>query len=197
MFIVLVGRDADMKVKLIIAVLIIVGMFAYIIKKNKEDSSRLTQAAEAHQQKLEKEKSNDVKELNTPKPQHGEVGKVNVSDGAEKTEVIDIPGQTKTALKSETANNGKKVYSEDEWLSICKSTAGAANAIMSSRQKGVAMIEMMDKVVGTAEPALKDIIKAFVIEAYNKPQYNSPEFQQKSVLDFENYAYLTCIKVKQ
>lgn len=196
-FTVFAGKDADMKIKLIIAALIIVGIFTYIIKKNNEDSYRLTQAAEAHQQKLDKEKSNDVKDLNIPKKQHSEVEKVKASDGVEKAKETNTPAQTKTEPKSGTVNNSKKMYSEGEWLSICKSTAGAANAIMSSRQKGVAMTEMMDKVVGTAEPAIKDIIKAFVIDAYNKPRFDTPEYQQKSILDFENYAYLTCIKVRQ
>lgn len=59
------------------------------------------------------------------------------------------------------------------------------------------MTDMMDRVVRPADPAIKDIVKAFVIDAYNRPRVDTPEYQQKAILDFENYAYLTCIKVRQ
>ncbi|RKG47245.1 hypothetical protein D7V64_17015, partial [Acinetobacter cumulans] len=94
-----------------------------------------------------------------------------------------------------TKQQGNK-YTEEEWLAICKSSTGAAKAIMTNRQKGVSMTDMMDKVVQPADPAIKDVARALVIDAYSRPRFDTPEFQQKSILDFENSAYLACLKAR-
>lgn len=184
LYIALVGWGVKMKIKIIIVALILIGVFAYIWKSNNADKERLAKAAEAHQQKLEKEK---VDEAESQALQQAKIEKAKNDQ-----ELL-----SNTTTKTDVQKDSKRNYSEEEWLSICKSTASAANAIMSSRQRGVAMTEMMDKVVGLAEPAIKDIVKAFVIDAYNRPRFDSSEYQQKAILDFENYAYLTCVKIRQ
>ena len=191
-----------MKYGLIAVVIVIVGFFYFANQSNKADVERLKQAEIAHQQKLEQDKINEVKLDKASQQRLLEV---------EKAKALKVEQDTNAQLKQIEASQKKQVeqkkleatkvgenkYSEEDWMLICKSTAGAAKAIMTNRQRGVAMTEMMDKVVSPAEPAIKDIVKAFVIDAYNRPRYDTPEYQQKSVLDFENHAYLTCIKVRQ
>ncbi len=177
----------------ILAIILIGGYF--INKSNNADKERLKQAQIAHQQKLENEKA---EELNKQKQLEFE-SKQRENERALKVEAKKLPSyrNDQNTTLPEKKGDIKSNYSEDEWMSICKSSAEAAKSIMSSRQKGAAMTDMMDKVVGAADPAVRDVIKAYVIEAYNKPRYNTPEIQQKEVLDFENSAYLTCIKVRQ
>lgn len=168
----------------VFALILAFGAFAY--KSNQEDKERLKQAEISHQQKLEKEKleASSVKNPSAEKNDHKEVKSTTSSELTQ-------------ASSTQTSNDtGSNKYSEEEWFSICKSTAGAAKAIMNSRQRGVSMTEMMDKVVGTAEPAIKDVVKAFVIAAYEKPRFNTSEYQQKAEIDFENEAYLVCIKAR-
>lgn len=62
--------------------------------------------------------------------------------------------------------------------------------VMSGRQAGVAAKDMADK-VADKDPIFLEII----IEAYRRPRYTLPEFQQQSVEDFANFVYLTCLEI--
>ena len=193
-----------MKYGLIVATIAVVALFYFMSQSNKADAERLKQAEIAHQQKLEQDKTNEVNLEQTSLARQAEAEKAKALKveqaqlGSEKkARELEQAAKQNAALQASKPEVKENKYSEEEWMSICKSTAGAARAIMTNRQRGVAMTEMMDKVVRPAEPAIKDIVKAFVIDAYNRPRYDTPEYQQKSVLDFENHAYLTCIKVRQ
>lgn len=185
-------------------IIIAIAMFYFMHQSNKASAERLKQAEVAHLQKLEQDRIDETNLKQASLTRQAEVEKAKALkveqaqlSGENKAKELEQANKQNAALQANTPEVKENKYSEEEWMSICKSTAGAANAIMSSRQRGVAMTEMMDKVVRPAEPAIKEIVKAFVIDAYNRPRYDSPEYQQKSVLDFENHAYLTCIKVRQ
>lgn len=174
-------------VKYAVGALIVIVLFVgyYINKSNKEDMVRLKQAEVEQKQRLEQNKIDEINSQKRIEAERVQADKNIVSNNEEKQSQIS------------NSEGSKHKYSEEEWLSICKSTAGGAKSIMTSRQRGVSMVDMMDKVVGPADPAIKEIIKAFVIDAYNKPRYDTPEVQQKEILDFENAAYLTCVKIRQ
>lgn len=189
-----------MKYALLGLIAVVVIAFYAMSQSNKSDAERLKQAEMAHQQKLEQDRVNEERLAAESKQRLLEAEKAK-SMKAEQERVKNEAQTKEFAQKSEVTTQESKPesgnkYSEEEWLSICKSAAGTAKAIMSSRQKGVAMTEMMNKVVGAAEPTIKDTIKALVIEAYNRPRYSSPEYKLTAERDFEDYAYLNCIKAR-
>lgn len=193
-----------MKYGLIAAVIAVVALFYFMSQSNKADAERLKQAEIAHQQKLEQDKANEanLEQASLARRVEAEKAKALKVEQAQlgsekKVRELEQAAKQNAALQANKPVVKENKYSEEEWMSICKSAAGAAKAIMTNRQRGVVMTEMMDKVVRPAEPAIKDIVKAFVIDAYSRPRYDTPENQQKSVLDFENSAYLTCVKVRQ
>ena len=192
----------NLKVLFIGVLVVTIGIFYFINESNKASTERLKQAEVAHQKKLEQEKLDEAKALKLSEQRQAEAEKKK----ALKAEQERLSGETrakeyererleKIAQENITKQQESK-YTEDEWLAICKSSTGAAKAIMSSRQKGVSMTEMMDKVVRPADPAIKDVARALVVDAYSRPRFDTPEFQQKSILDFENNAYLSCIKAR-
>lgn len=66
-----------------------------------------------------------------------------------------------------------------------------AKTIMENRHKGVAMSKMM---AIEMDPAIAEVTKALIMAAYEGPRYSTPEMQEKAAQDFENEAFLTCIK---
>lgn len=189
---------------ILIGVLLIMGALFYLMSQsNKADAERLKQAEVAHQQRLEQNRLDAIKaekkaeseriKSEEAKALKAEQDRLTSEKNAKEFEQVK---QAKAAQESVAKEQGNK-YSEEDWLVICKSSASAAKSIMSSRQRGAAMTEMMDKVVRPAEPFIRDIIKAFVIDAYSRPRFDTPEFQQKAILDFENHAYLSCLKARQ
>ncbi len=192
----------NLKVLIVAAVLIVGGLFYFVNQSNKADMERLKQAEVAHQQKLEQEKVDEAKALQLSAQRQAELEKTKALkaeqerlNGEKRAKEYERERQEKIAQEKITKQQESK-YTEDEWLAICKSSTGAAKAIMSSRQKGASMTEMMDKVVRPADPAIKDVARALVVDAYSRPRFDTPEFQQKSILDFENSAYLSCIKAR-
>jgi len=186
-----------------VVLLITIGICYFINQSNKASAERLKQAEIANQQRLEQNKLDAINAEKTAEAERIKSEKAKALK-AEQDRLISEKNAKEFEQKRESAAiqtnkpevSGNK-YSEEDWLSICKSSAGAAKVIMSSRQRGAAMTDMMDRVVRPADPAIKDIVKAFVIDAYNRPRFDTPEYQQKAILDFENHAYLTCIKVRQ
>lgn len=181
--------------------IVIIGLFLAMHQSNKNSAEKREQEMIAYQQKMERERLEEANKEKALELKQVEVKKTELTDNQliseKKDNESELTIKQDAITQTNQSNNSDNKYSEEDWMVICKSTAGAANAIMSSRQRGVSMTEMMDKVVHPAEPAIKDIVKAFVIEAYNRPRYETPEYQRKSVLDFENYAHLTCIKARK
>lgn len=192
----------NLKVLFAGVLVITIGLFYFINQNNKASAERLKQAEISNQKRLEQNKLDAINAEKTAEAERIKSEKAKALK-AEQDRLISEKNakefeqvkQAKAAQENTVKEKGNK-YSEEEWLVICKSSAGAAKAIMSSRQRGAAMTEMMDKVVRPAEPFIRDIIKAFVIDAYSRPRFDTPEFQQRAILDFENHAYLSCLKAR-
>ncbi|KKW81549.1 hypothetical protein AAV96_03300 [Acinetobacter sp. AG1] len=107
-----------------------------------------------------------------------------------------ISNQATVVNKAEDVTPKHK-YSDEEWMSICKSTSKTARVIMNSRQKGASMSDMMDRIMAVDTAVeIKNIIKPFILMAYNKPRFSTPEYMLKAEVDFENEAYLTCMSAR-
>jgi uncharacterized membrane protein YqiK len=115
-------------------------------------------------------------------------------------QVVSNQATVEQSQSNQIASNNsqpKHKYSDPEWMSICKSASKTARAIMNSRQKGASMSDMMERIMATDAPAeIKKTIKPFVLAAYERPRFSTPEFVLKAEIDFENEAYLTCMSAR-
>ena len=76
----------------------------------------------------------------------------------------------------------------DDWRGKCANFSGFAEDIMTARQAGVSMAEVIGIVDGN------EVVEELVIKAYEKPGYDTESMKQKSVRDYGNFAYLMCAK---
>lgn len=177
-----------MKKFIILGVLICV-MIGIVWKSNSDRKAReeaLAQQTQQHNQKMaqiEAENQARLAQEIRGKAQQ-EQSRVEHSNKVEveQTKVNDEPPNKKTTMSNE------------ELSSRCKSMSELAKIIMQKRQDGVSMSEIVEKVVNTTPQPLQEVLRLTVISAYDKPRFNTPEIQQKTILDFENEAYLTCTK---
>jgi antitoxin component YwqK of YwqJK toxin-antitoxin module/dsDNA-binding SOS-regulon protein len=75
----------------------------------------------------------------------------------------------------------------DNKNSTCESYSNLAKSVMTARQSGVAMSEVMNTISS-------EITKQLAIAAYEKPRFSSKEYQKKSIEDFRDKVYLDCVK---
>lgn len=80
---------------------------------------------------------------------------------------------------------------EEQKRLTCKSISIAARTIMERRHEGVSMSSMMEVQM---DPAVRRIMEALIVAAYDAPRYHSPAMQLRASQNFENDAYLTCVK---
>jgi len=72
----------------------------------------------------------------------------------------------------------------------CKSVEDLAEVIMGCRQSGVAMSSAMK--VADDEP----VTRAMVIDAWQRPMYNTEEYKQRSIQRFKDDWYMQCVTGK-
>ena len=79
---------------------------------------------------------------------------------------------------------------------LCSNYSETAASVMKGRQNGVPMRKMMeimteyDAKIGPDH----DLGRMFVVQAYEQPQYQTKEVQQRTIGEFENKNYLACHK---
>ncbi|MFP6840642.1 MAG: hypothetical protein VB979_00105 [Acinetobacter sp.] len=87
-------------------------------------------------------------------------------------------------------------YSEQEWSGICRAASKTARAVMRNRQLGISMNDQMDKLLPSAEPAIKNTIESMIRLAYTKPRFSTPAYMQSAETDFEDEYQLLCLRAK-
>ncbi len=85
---------------------------------------------------------------------------------------------------------------ETEKTEVCKVAADYARSIMDGRQHGVAMSRVMD-LAKEADPAIAPLLTKMVVDAYDRPRMAVERNRETAVRDFENEAFLTCVKQSQ
>ncbi len=70
--------------------------------------------------------------------------------------------------------------------STCESYSNLAKTVMTARQGGIPMSEVMN--------TISEITKQLAITAYEKPRFTSDGYKTKSIEDFRDKAYLDCVK---
>ena len=172
----------------------------FINKSNTEDHERLKQIDVAQKNRLEQDK---VNEANLEKRLQDQLEESKKEAALrDQRHVNTVQTETKS-IQSQDVNNETKLpekkvskYSKEEWLAICKSSAKTAKAIMTKRQAGVPMSEMMDKVVATADNNIKEMLRTLVVSAYSEHAYGSEDVQSKTITEFENRTYVNCLKAE-
>jgi len=70
----------------------------------------------------------------------------------------------------------------------CANVAQLAETVMQQRQRGASMRELMSRVPDN------DVARRIIMAAYEEPRYNTREYQQNEIRDFENKYFLECMR---
>lgn len=75
----------------------------------------------------------------------------------------------------------------------CRTAKEIAESVMSARQSGVDIVQMMD-IANKTEGPLGNLTKKMTIDAYSFPQFSTDEYRKKGIAEFGTRHYINCIK---
>lgn len=75
----------------------------------------------------------------------------------------------------------------------CRTAKEIAESVMSARQSGVDIVNMMD-IANKTGGKLGALTKKMAIDAYSFPQFSTEEYRKKGVAEFGTRHYINCIK---
>lgn len=75
-----------------------------------------------------------------------------------------------------------------EYLELCREIGTLAESIMTNRQNGTSIVQMMDIADGNG------LAQSLVVAAYEEPRFSTPRYQAESISDFRDRAYLECFR---
>ena len=76
---------------------------------------------------------------------------------------------------------------------FCASLSGYAGKVMKARQIG----RLMSDVIGSIPAEGGAIMTSIVIDAYSESRFSTENYQRKSIVNFENKWFLSCVKSTQ
>jgi hypothetical protein len=76
----------------------------------------------------------------------------------------------------------------------CDRMSNLSKQIMTNRQNGVSLNEMMSTLNSVNNSALKTVTKTMVLDAYEHPRYNTATVKQRTIDEFANKYMLMCVK---
>lgn len=81
-------------------------------------------------------------------------------------------------------------------IEACEYHGTAARKAMEHRQSGTAMSVLMARITKAADgdQEMIDSATPMIIAAYEEPRYGTEKQQQRTIRDFENDAFLRCVK---
>lgn len=85
-----------------------------------------------------------------------------------------------------------QAVSSDEW---CSAVAGLAETIMTKRQEGFSMTDMM-RVTRDFE-AMGDLARSMIREAFEGPRYQTREYQDQVIREFTDNWAVACYNTEQ
>ena len=87
---------------------------------------------------------------------------------------------------------GTAASSED--VSVCEAMGIIANRIMTDRQSGSTMSQMMRAINKAGDPSAQTLVKSLVIGAFEQPQMMTEENRAQMALEYQNAIELGCYK---
>ncbi|MFV1846417.1 hypothetical protein ACNJRW_09525 [Stenotrophomonas maltophilia] len=94
------------------------------------------------------------------------------------------------AITAQASDKPEESFSNTE---LCKVVSEYARTVMDGRQAGVPMSGVMD-LAKDVDPAIAPVMHQMIMDAYDRPRMSVEKNQQTATRDFENDAYLACMK---
>lgn len=92
------------------------------------------------------------------------------------------------AYRAQSASAGPSEEFRAQAIATCKGISELATTIMTQRQNGTDMAQMMETAGGN------QLAQRIVVAAYDQPRMRVAQNQQVEIQDFANEAYLACLK---
>lgn len=100
------------------------------------------------------------------------------------------------AANSNSSANPKSNVATPTSIELCTAISTLANSIMTKRQAGASMAEMMSA-TQAQDQSVREVSGRLVVAAFDLPRFSTPEVIDETVKDFENEVFLECIKARQ
>ena len=78
-------------------------------------------------------------------------------------------------------------------IEMCTMISGLAKTAMEKRQSGTLLSEILVALDKVQDNPFTTMAKAITIMAYEKPRYSTPDYINKSVIDFTNESMSLCL----
>jgi glucose-6-phosphate 1-dehydrogenase len=78
--------------------------------------------------------------------------------------------------------------------SLCKTFSSIAVQIMTARQEGVPLVDLLEIAAQGKSKDLNVIAKKLVIAAYEEPRFKTPQNVQRTIDKFRDQVTLDCVK---
>ena len=75
---------------------------------------------------------------------------------------------------------------------VCRSYGELAEKIMTLRQRGVSLSELIDSLAKTEDEDTNKVTRSMILSAYEQPQYGTAEYQKAKAGEFKNNIELFC-----
>lgn len=73
---------------------------------------------------------------------------------------------------------------------FCESYANLAESIMTSRQLGMSLSDLL----AVTSDELSGITRPLIMDAYEKGQFSTETYKAKAIAEFRNKAHVTCLR---
>lgn len=74
----------------------------------------------------------------------------------------------------------------------CDAIGILAKSVMSARQGGVPMQDILSNGVGSKK--VSELTRLLAMAAYDQPRFSTEEHQERAITEFQNQMYLACLK---
>jgi hypothetical protein len=95
------------------------------------------------------------------------------------------------ALLITLASNAALADLTDEERTFCSALSDLSQTVMTKRQDGLQMAELMR--IADGNP----VVELLIISAYEEPRWSVPRNRTEAIENFQNEQYLTCITLKR
>ena len=82
------------------------------------------------------------------------------------------------------------------YAASCFEVSDMAKLVMEARQYGVSINAMMEVVEKESNKELKNLVRLMVVEAYKVPRDFMPEYRTRTITEFSNTWYVTCLETQ-
>lgn len=78
---------------------------------------------------------------------------------------------------------------------LCPKIGELSTLVMRAKQSGVPLTKSMSLAESITMPALKELVRKILLDAYGRPNYSSDLYRQNQVTEFANEWTLACYSI--